>query len=208
MSSLLRCLLCLAFCGLSLLMIEANSSASRLKGRPRPVSALDAAGLLGPWFIQSHVAPCSWQGSSDFTDWQTNIVPGAKPGITYANDVWRSHGTCTHVPFTLVSSKPMPGKFILTDPIGDVLTGEAVVIGFEPNAYFILWGCTKPSVIANQCADPWLEILTREQFPLPVVWKNIDMFLMNVFGMRLAECPRVPQTNAPCVSSILHGIKG
>ncbi|KAH3790323.1 hypothetical protein DPMN_168521, partial [Dreissena polymorpha] len=39
-----RCLLCLAFCGLSLLMIEANSSASRLKGRPRPVPALDAAG--------------------------------------------------------------------------------------------------------------------------------------------------------------------
>ncbi|KAH3706528.1 uncharacterized protein LOC127858805 [Dreissena polymorpha] len=208
MSSSLRCSLCLALCGLSWLMVEAINPASRLKVRPLPVPALTAAGLVGPWFVQSHLAPCSWQGSSEFTDWQTNIVLGAQPGIKYRNDVWRMHGTCTHVPFTMIFSSTVSGKLVIKDPIGDVLTGEAVVIGFEPNAYIIMWGCTKPSVIPHQCADPWLTILTRDQFPLPTVWNNIDMSLMHVFGLRLADIPRVKHTTAPCVPSIPHGVKG
>lgn len=45
--------------------------------------------ILGAWFTQSHSAPCSWQGSSQFTDWQFIMAAGEQPGIQYSIDAWR-----------------------------------------------------------------------------------------------------------------------
>ncbi|KAH3784989.1 hypothetical protein DPMN_163068 [Dreissena polymorpha] len=67
--------------------------------------------------------------------------------------------------------------------------------GFDSNAYFIVWGCTKPSVIANKCADPCINILIRDRFPPPAVLNIIEMSLMYVFGLRLTGILRVPHTN-------------
>ncbi|KAH3784988.1 hypothetical protein DPMN_163067, partial [Dreissena polymorpha] len=51
--------------------------------------------MHGVWFTHSHVVPCSWQGSAEFTDWRHNIYPGPQPctlsvclSVLISDDQW------------------------------------------------------------------------------------------------------------------------
>ncbi|KAH3858118.1 hypothetical protein DPMN_100737 [Dreissena polymorpha] len=176
-----------------------NTWQNRIKQRPAPVVPFKLEWYLGKWFTQSRQEPCSWKGSSDFENMELNFVLDPKKNLLYDHSIWKKDNRCVFVTFDIIPSSKTPGAFMIQDPLGDVQSGECVILAIDPNKFVVEWGCTKVASIGQRCDDPWVSVHTRERFPSPKVFAKIDLALMTTVGVRLAELPRLSHSNMPCV---------
>ncbi|XP_052251779.1 uncharacterized protein LOC127858617 isoform X2 [Dreissena polymorpha] len=174
-----------------------DSWQNRIKQRPAPVVPFKIEWALGKWFTQSRQEPCSWKGSADFQNMELNFVLDPKKGIIYDHSMWRVGNRCVYVTFDVHQTK-QPGVLLLKDPLGDIFSGESVIVAVDPHTFIIEWGCTKVSTTGQRCDDPWVSVHTRERFPSPKVLAKVDLALMQAIGVRLADLPRLSHANMPC----------
>ncbi|KAL4223715.1 hypothetical protein ACF0H5_017182 [Mactra antiquata] len=172
---------------LSIVALSQGVDKTRLWRTPPPMKGFLLNPSLGRWFIQFRSAPCGWEGSSEFRDYETTLIMDGQNIIareTMRNDV------CNTVTSNLYLRSP-PGVFTVKDQLGNNWSGSYVIPATDYKTFSITYGCTKVSTMGDKCDDPWLSVKTRMPNPGPKVVAMINDALMSLWGITVDHLQQV-----------------
>ncbi|KAL4232268.1 hypothetical protein ACF0H5_009842 [Mactra antiquata] len=156
---------------------------------PVPMKKFDLSQSLGRWYYQFQKAPCSWSGSSEFSDYEIFLSAENSKSILFT--LTMRIDICNQITGRAFIN-PQPGVFRSKDSIGNVFSGLYVIVAEDPKTYSIVYGCTKLSAFGNKCEDASITVKTRVPFPNKKIIAQIYNVLMAVWGISIHDLQRVP----------------
>lgn len=68
-----------------------------------------------------------------------------------------------------------------------MISGKAIVAATDYARSLILWGCTKFSVLGEECEDPLIVVMTRIPNPDPMTIALINTKLRSIWGITVND---------------------
>lgn len=184
-------------------VVHSTDIKERIQLTPPPMPGFNTMAYMGRWFMAFRKAPCSWSGSSYFSDYEQNVFPEGGNSLLMTLN-WRKNGLCNGV--TSRALFKQPGLFTFIDNMGDNLSGKIIVVATDYKNFVVHWGCTKMSATGTICEDPWLSTGTRIPGPPPGVVAMIENVLQSMWGVSVGELTKY-SNKMPCGPKIGQGCK-
>ncbi|KAL4233793.1 hypothetical protein ACF0H5_008471 [Mactra antiquata] len=160
---------------------------------PPPMKGFQLKPALGQWFVQFRAAPCSWEGSNEFQDYELYTAPVDKN--TLSATLTMRNGVCNTIsaPIYLTSE---PGVMLVKDPVGNNFSGKLIYPATDYKSFAFYYVCTKMSVFGDKCDDAMLCVHTRMRKPSGKTVAKINDALIRIFGVTVNQLQRVIHTKS------------
>ncbi|KAL4231958.1 hypothetical protein ACF0H5_009535 [Mactra antiquata] len=168
---------------------------TRLWKIPPPMKGFQIQPALGRWYYQFRIAPCSWSGSNEFTDYEVLMTLQGKSTIVFSRTM-RNDGICNTVTSKAYLTS-QPGVINIKDPLGNNFSGLQIFTATDYKTFSITYTCTKKSVSGDKCDDAMVNVRTRMRKPGLQVIQRINNALMQLWGVTLEQFQRVLHSK-PC----------
>ncbi|KAL4233796.1 hypothetical protein ACF0H5_008474 [Mactra antiquata] len=155
---------------------------------PSPMKGFQLQYALGRWFVQYRVAPCSWEGSNEFQDYELfdSLVSKNFMSVIFT----MRNGVCNTINASAFLTS-QPGVIMLKDPLGNNFSGKLIYLATDYMSFKIIYICTRMSVLGDKCNDAGLSVYTRMVKPDGKTIAKINAVLMKMYGVTVDQLQRV-----------------
>ncbi|KAL4231339.1 hypothetical protein ACF0H5_008918 [Mactra antiquata] len=154
---------------------------------PPPIKGFLWEPSSGRWYYQFRKSPCSWSGSNEFTDYEMLLRTEGKNSMLMT--LTMRNGVCNSANHRMIFMSP--GVYTTKDLLGGSFSGTYIYVAGYYKTFFIVYGCTKMSVLGDKCEDASIDVRTRIRYPDKAVIAMINDALLQLWGITVDELQRV-----------------